>query len=82
MEPTIDLRMRVTPQEYRAAHDLIAFALRPRALDDDPDVRPLVSFFRKLKQQQSEALCEACEERVIYAKGRCRRCYQRQRRAS
>lgn len=80
--PAMELNMRVTAEQYRAAHDLIAFALRPRALDDDPDVRALQGFFRELKRQQGEALCSGCEQRIVYAKGLCRGCYQRQRRAS
>lgn len=72
----------VTPEEYRAVHDLCAFVLRPRALDDDPDVRPLVSFFRKWKQQEGPVLCGRGCRRIVYAKGLCRGCYQKQRRAS
>lgn len=80
--PAMEITMRVTPEQYRAAHDLIAYALRPRFLDDDPDVRPLRGFFDELKRHDKEALCTGCKEKVIYAKGLCRGCYQRQRRAS
>jgi hypothetical protein len=82
VKATIELRMRVTPEQYRAAHDLIAYALRPHARDDDPDVRPLKGFFQELKRQQGPVLCGECEGRIVYAKGLCRGCYQRQRRAS
>lgn len=80
-EPPIDLTgMRVTAQEYRAVHDLLAYVLRPRALQDDPDTRPLRTFLGKWKQLRDDAVCGGCDRSVIYAKGLCRRCYMKKRR--
>lgn len=80
-EPPIDLTgVRVTAQEYRAVHDLIAYVLRPRALEDDPDTRPLRTFYAKWDRLRDEALCSECKRTTLYAKGMCRRCYMKKRR--
>jgi hypothetical protein len=74
------IELEVTTQEYRAVHDLLAYVLRPRALQDDPDTRPLRSFLGKWKQMRGDAMCSGCDRSIIYAKGLCRRCYMRERR--
>lgn len=74
------VEMEVTTQEYRAVHDLLAYVLRPRALDDDPDTRPLRTFLGKWKRMRDDAICDKCDRSVIYAKGLCRSCYMKKRR--
>lgn len=76
------IELEVTAQEYRAVHDLIGYVLRPRAIEDDPDTRPLRSFYAKWAKLRDEARCNDCKRKVTYAKGLCRACYQRARRAS
>lgn len=65
----------LTPSEYRAAHDLMAYALR-RARPDDPDTASLRSFFDKYRASNGKALCEKCRVRIVYARGKCEPCYR------
>lgn len=71
----------LTPQEYRAAHDAIAYLLRPKAVREDPDSANLRSFFDKFAEDRPLALCGECGRRIIYAKGKCKRCWRRERSA-
>jgi hypothetical protein len=71
----------LTPGEYRAAHDLVGYALR-RALEDDPDTDDLRSFFHKFAESRGKALCKECKSRRVYARGRCQACWRSERRAS
>lgn len=74
------LEFDVTTAEYKAAHDLIAYALRPQAVRDDPESAPLMRFFDKLAASRERALCADCGMRRVYARGRCERCYRENRR--
>lgn len=69
----------LTPGEYRAAHDLIGYALN-RSLEDDPDVDELRSFYRKLLASKDRVLCSDCRQRRVYVGGRCQACYRAQKR--
>lgn len=69
----------LTPSEYRAGHDLIAFVLR-RAGTGDPDLDDLRSFFFKLEESSSKALCKECRLRRVYASGKCEPCYREAKR--
>lgn len=68
----------VTPGEYRAAHDLMAYALR-RALRDDPDTADLRSFFDKYAESRKQVICRDCKTRRVYAVGKCKACYRESR---
>lgn len=74
------LELDVTIEEYRAAHDLIAYALRPAAVHEDPESAPLRRFFDKLAESRRRAVCVDCGMRRVYARGRCERCYRQKRR--
>ncbi len=69
----------LTPSEYRAAHDLIAYALR-RAIHDDPEVAALRGFYAKLLESRDKMLCNKCELRRVYVGGRCQACYRAEKR--
>ena len=69
----------VTPDEYRAAHDLMSYALR-RALVGDPETADLRSFFRKYAASRDKVLCKNCKQRKVYATGLCQACYRAEKR--
>lgn len=74
------LELDVTIAEYKAAHDLIAYALRPRAVRDDPESAALMGFFDKLAESRRKAMCMDCGMKRVYARGLCERCYRSQKR--
>lgn len=69
----------VTPGEYRAAHDLMAYVLR-RVPEDDQDSADLRAFFRKLARSKNKILCPECRLRRVYARGKCEPCYREAKR--
>lgn len=68
----------LTPEQYRAGHDALAYLLRPKAVREDPDSADLLEFFMKLAESRDQAVCEECYQRVVYARGRCKACYRLQ----
>lgn len=76
--PLVDL----TADQIRAFHDLAAYTLRPRRLDDDPDVRVLREGMHRLRRCLPEVFCLDCGKAAIHALNRCQTCYRRHKRSA
>lgn len=75
-------RPELTADQVRALHDLAAYTLRPRALDDDPDVAVLRKAMHALRRCLPEVFCLDCGKAEVHARNRCQTCYRRHKRSA
>lgn len=65
------MKVDLTIEEVLALHELGAYSLHSSRVDiSDPDVAPLVSAVRKLREAGGEKFCRHCRERVSRRKDR------------
>lgn len=76
----MELNMNVSIGAYKAAYDTLAYILRPKAVQNDPDADDLRAFFDEMVKARRRAICTVCEMRRVYAQGKCERCYRQLRR--